>query len=173
MSDSVWPYRRQPTRLLCPWDSPGKNTGVGFHFLLQCMKVKSESEVAQLCLTLSNPMDCSLPGSCIHGIFQARVLEWVATDIQHKKLKVKKILLSYLLIYPTNLFDHLLNIRICFTTQGFKIKQKSKTFKILNFIIFFYLCFRFEGGMDITHHVTFRVTGGGWIWLSIYEVTVY
>ena len=62
----------------CLWDSPGKNTGVGCHFLLQCMKVKSESDVAQLCLTLSNPMDCSLPGSSVHGIFQARVLEWVA-----------------------------------------------------------------------------------------------
>ena len=57
---------------------PGKNSGVGCHFLLQCMKVKSESEVAQSCLTLSDPMDCSLPGSAIHGIFQARVLEWVA-----------------------------------------------------------------------------------------------
>ena len=78
MSDSVQPHRRQPTRLLCPWDSPGKNTGVGCHFLLQCMKVKSESEVAQLCLTLSDPMDCSLPGSSAHGIFQARVLEWGA-----------------------------------------------------------------------------------------------
>ena len=61
-----------------PWDSPGKNTGVGCHFLLQCMKVKSESEVAQLCPTLSDPMDCSLPGSSVHGIFQARVLEWGA-----------------------------------------------------------------------------------------------
>ena len=61
----------------CPWDSPGKNTGVGCRFLLQCMKVKSESEVAQLCLTLCDPMDCSLPSSSIHGIFQARVLEWV------------------------------------------------------------------------------------------------
>ena len=60
MSDSVRPQRRQPTRLLCPWDSPGKNTGVGCHFLLQCMKVKSEREVAQSCSTLSNPMDCSL-----------------------------------------------------------------------------------------------------------------
>ena len=60
------------------WDSPGKNTGVGCHFLLQHMKVKSESEVAQSCLTLSDPMDCSLPGSSIHGIFQARVLEWGA-----------------------------------------------------------------------------------------------
>ena len=60
-----------------PWDSPGKNTGVGCHFLLQCMKVKSESEVAQSCPTVSNPMDCSLPGSSVRGIFQARVLEWV------------------------------------------------------------------------------------------------
>ena len=71
------PQRRQPTSLPRPWDSPGKNTGVGCHFLLQCMKVKSQSEVAQLCLTLSDPMDCSLPGS-VHGIFQARVLEWGA-----------------------------------------------------------------------------------------------
>ena len=71
------PHRRQPARLPHPWDSPGKNTGVGCHFLLPCMKVKSESEVAQSCLTLCNPMDCSPPGSSIHGIFQARVLEWV------------------------------------------------------------------------------------------------
>ena len=71
-------HRRQPTRLLCPWDSPGKNTGVGCHFLLQCMKVERESEVAQSCPTLSDPMDCSLPGSFAHGIFQARVLEWGA-----------------------------------------------------------------------------------------------
>ena len=62
-------HRRQPTRLPRPWDSPGKNTGVGCHFLLQCMKVKSESEVAQSCLTVSDPMDCSLPGSSVHGIF--------------------------------------------------------------------------------------------------------
>ena len=62
-----------------PWDSPGKNTGVGCHFLLQCMKVKSESEVPQSCPTPSDPMDCSLPGSSTHGIFQARVLEWGAT----------------------------------------------------------------------------------------------
>ena len=68
----------RPTRLRRPWDSPGKNTGVGCHFLLQCMKVKSESEVAQLCLTLNDPMDCSPPGSSVHGIFQARVLEWGA-----------------------------------------------------------------------------------------------
>ena len=61
-----------------PWDSPGKKTGVGCHFLFQCMKVKSESEVIQLCPTLSDPMDCSLLGSSVHGIFQARVLEWAA-----------------------------------------------------------------------------------------------
>ena len=69
MSDSVRPHKWQPSRLPHPWDSP---------FLLQCMKVKSETEVAQSCLTLSEPMDCSPPGSSIHGIFQARVLEWVA-----------------------------------------------------------------------------------------------
>ena len=74
----MWPHRRQPTRLPRPWDSPGKNTGVGCHFLLQCMKEKSESVVAQSCPTLRDPMDCSLPGSSTHGIFQARVLEWGA-----------------------------------------------------------------------------------------------
>ena len=78
MSDSVRPHRWQPIRLPHPWDSPGKNTGVGCHFLLQCMKVKSESEVAQVCPTLSDPMDCSLLGSSVHGILQARTLEWVA-----------------------------------------------------------------------------------------------
>ena len=78
VTDSVPPHRRQPNRLLCPWDSPGKNTGVGCHFLLQCMKVKSQSEVAQSCPTLCDPMDCSLPDSSIHGILQARVLEWGA-----------------------------------------------------------------------------------------------
>ena len=78
MSGSVQPHRQQPTRLPRPWDSPGKNTGVGCHFLLQCRKVKSESEVVQSCPTLCNPMDCSPPGSSVHGIFQARVLEWGA-----------------------------------------------------------------------------------------------
>ena len=72
-----------------PWDSPGKNTGVGCHFLLQCMKVKSESEVTQSCPTLSYPMDCSPPGSSIHGLLQARVLEWGAiafSDDQPRQL---------------------------------------------------------------------------------------
>ena len=83
MSDSVGPHRWQPTRLPHPWDSPGKNTGVGCHFLLQCMKVKSEIEVAQSCPTLSNPMDCSPTGSSVHGIFQARVLEWGAIALHY------------------------------------------------------------------------------------------
>ena len=78
MSDSVRPHRWQPIRLLHSWDSPGKNTGVGCHFLLQCMKVESEREVTQSCPTLHDPMDCSQPGSSIHRIFQARVLEWGA-----------------------------------------------------------------------------------------------
>ena len=78
MSNSVQPHRRQPTTLPRPWDSPGKNTGVACHFLLQCMQVKSESEVAQSCPTLCDPMDCSPPSSSVHGIFQARVLEWGA-----------------------------------------------------------------------------------------------
>ena len=92
MSDSACPHRRPPTRLLCPWDSPGKNTGVGCHFLLQCMKVKSESEVAQLCPTLSDLMDCSLPGSSVHGIFQARVLEWGAIAFSRKFSRKMQIL---------------------------------------------------------------------------------
>ena len=88
MSDSVRSHRRQPTRLPCPWGSPGKNTGVDCHFLLQCMKVKSESEITQSCPTLSDPMDYSPPGSSVHGIFQARVLEWgaIAFSMSHLSL---------------------------------------------------------------------------------------
>ena len=94
MSNCVRPHRRQPTRLPHPWDSPGKNTGVGCHFLLQCMKVKSESEVAHSCPTLSDPMDCSLPCSSVHGIFQARELEWVATAFSN----------MYVLVYYIGIF---------------------------------------------------------------------
>ena len=92
MSDSVRPHRQQPTRLHHPWDSPGKNTGVGCHFLLQRMKVKSEREVAQSCPTLSDPMDCSLRGSSVHGTFQARVLEWGA--IAFSRLKTENDLIQ-------------------------------------------------------------------------------
>ena len=101
MSDSVRPHRRQPTGLPRPWDSPGKNTGVDCHFLLQCMKMKIESEVTQSCPTLSDPMDCSLPGSSIHGIFQARVLEWGAIAFSDRAVipgtfgKTKSVFLWY------------------------------------------------------------------------------
>ena len=98
MSDSVRSHRRQPTRLPRPWDSPGKNTGVGCHFLLQCMKVKSEREVA-----LRDPMDCSLPGSSIPGILQARTVEWVAISFSSAwkwKVKVKSLSHVWLLATP-------------------------------------------------------------------------
>ena len=84
--DSVRPHRRPTTRLLRPWDSPGKNTGVGCHFRLLSLQVKSESEVAQSCPTCSDPMDCSPPGSSVHGIFQARVLEWGAIAFSKQQL---------------------------------------------------------------------------------------
>ena len=89
VSDSVRLHRQQPTRFPHPWDSLGKNTGVGCHFLLQCMKVKSESEVAQSCPTPRDPMDCSLPGSSAHGIFQARVLEWGAIVFSDFAYRIK------------------------------------------------------------------------------------
>ena len=91
------PHRRQPTRLSCPWDSPGKNTGVGWHFLLRCMKVKSESEVTHSCPTLSDRMDCSLPGSSIHEIFPARVLEWGAIAFSARSVNTQ---LTFLLCFP-------------------------------------------------------------------------
>ena len=94
VSDSVRPHRRQPTSLPRPWDSPGKNTGVGCHFLLQRMKVKSQSEVAQSCPTLHDPMDCSLPGSSVHGIFQAKVLEWDA-------IAFSELFLILIVIFPS------------------------------------------------------------------------
>ena len=96
MSDSERPQRWQPIRLPCPWDSPGKNTGVGCHFLLQCMKMKVKSlSLAQSCLTFSDTMDCSLPGSSVHGIFQARILEWV-NGIVIKTLKTETKLFFFL-----------------------------------------------------------------------------
>ena len=107
VSDSVQPHRLLPTRLLRPWDSPGKNTGAGCHFLLQCMKVESESEVAQSCLTLNDPMECSLPGSSIHGIFWATELEWGAIafsqySILHIYMEFRKIVTTTL--YGVRLF---------------------------------------------------------------------
>ena len=99
MSDSVQPHRWQPPRLPHPCDSPGKNSGVGCHFLLQCMKVKSKSEVAQSCPTLSDPMDCSLLGSSVHGIFQARVLEWAAIALPTALLRHNQHMKNVVLLY--------------------------------------------------------------------------
>ena len=106
------PQRLQPTRLPSPWDFPGKNTGVGCHFLLQCMKVKSESDIAQSCPTLSDPMDRSLPGSSTYGIFQARVLEWGAVAFSECKARgwqrpvsqLKIVRLEEIASYPAFLF---------------------------------------------------------------------
>ena len=103
----------KPTRLPRPWDSPGKNTGVGCHFLLKCVKVKSESEVAQSCPTLSDPMDCSLPGSFVHGIFQAGVLEWVA--IAFSRRIHLNILKSCLIYWFINTEDLLRKVRYKFS----------------------------------------------------------
>ena len=90
VSNSLRPHRRQPTRLPGPWDSPGKNTGVGCHFLLQCMRVKSEREVAQSYPTLSDRMDCSPPGSSVHGIVQARALEGAPLPSPHQRTATPK-----------------------------------------------------------------------------------
>ena len=116
MSDSVRPHRRQPTRLPHPWDSPGKNTGVGCHFLLQCRKVKSENEVTESCPTLSNPMDCSLPGSSVHGIFQARVLEWGAIAFSSNPLwrKSKKSKQQPIILYTNDKFWGFASIPLSF-----------------------------------------------------------
>ena len=109
------PHRRQPNRLRPPWDFPGKNTGVGCHFLLQCMKVKGQSEVAQSCPTLSDPMDCSPPGSSAHEIFQARVLDSVAIAFSNRRVRV-----PYCLKSETN--QHLLppncaRVHVCMHTH--------------------------------------------------------
>ena len=103
------PHRQQPTRLPHPWDSPGKNTGVGCHFLLQCMKVKSENEVAQSCSTLCDPTDCRLPGSSVHGIFQARVLEWGAIGILKSRVDITlstKVRLVKAMVFPAVMYGY-------------------------------------------------------------------
>ena len=118
MSDSAQPHRWQPTRLPHPWDSPGKNTGVGSHFLLQCMKVKSESEVAQSCLTLCDPMDCSLPGSSFHGIFQARALEWVVIAFSRSLSSIAQSLFVILVVFTSSSLPFLV-LGILFALQRF------------------------------------------------------
>ena len=133
MSDSVRPHRWQPTRLPRPWDSPGKNTGVGCHFLLRCMKVKSESEVAQSFLALSDPMDFSQPGtSSTHGIFQARVLEWSAiafsSDQPRQHIKKQK----YYFANKSHLFKAIVYPVVMYGCESWTI-NKAKHWRIHDF----------------------------------------
>ena len=160
VSNSVWPHRWQPTRLRRPWDSPGKNIGVGCHFLLQCMKVKSESEVIQSCLTLCNPMDCSLPGSSIHGVFQARVLEWGAIAFSRM---TQHLGLNYLKIHsPTRLAAGL---------GGFQTRMANNLLVGLSFLT----SWQPQGGwMDLLHgnsglqvQVSWYADNTGLCWPSI------
>ena len=148
MSDSVRPNRQQPTRFHCPWDSPGKNTGVGCHFLLQFMKVKSESEVAQSCLTLSDPMDCSLPGSSVHGIFQARVLAQGAIAFSALSLniwQIKAVQLYFLLLTTRGI------LRCIVPTSPQNCFQFSKKITLLRYrIVLCYYYFHFLEKEDST-----------------------
>ena len=123
MSDSVRPL------------SPGKNTGVGCHFLLQCMKVKSEREVTQSCPTLSDPMDYSLPGSSVHGIFQARLLEWGAIAFSGSCIQFSLNMLVQFIVL--NAHDNLL-IRIDIYTliQSFRMLTFLQNIFILNIYLY-------------------------------------
>ena len=126
----MWPHRRQPTRLPRPWDSPGKNTGVGCHFLLQCMKVKSESEVAQSCPTPSNPMECSLPGSSIREIFQARVLEWGAIAFSILPLYLPSIV-QIPIVGKSYLITNIRNsAQICFLNADKTVEMSNNSAKL-------------------------------------------
>ena len=139
VSDFVRSHRRKPTRLPRPRDSPGKNTGVGCHFPLQCMKEKSESKVAQSCLTLSDPMDCSLPGSSVHGIFQARLLEWGAiafskTTLENLLIIFKNIILDFMVlskVFTSYFSSKDLNDHFLWSHQHFMdITQSISTVKV-------------------------------------------
>ena len=137
MSDSVQPHRQQPTRLLCLWDSPGKNTGADCHLLLQCMKVKSESEVVQSCLTLSDPIVCSLPGSSIHGIFQARVLEWGETNWQ----QMHRFISEFSLLFHWSICLPLCQCHAVLITVVFVVRFETE----LSNIVLFEDCYGYSG----------------------------
>jgi len=135
----VRPHRWQPIRLPHPWDSPGKNTGVGCHFLLQCMKVKGESEVTQSCPTLSDPMDCSLPGFSIHGILQARVLEWGAIAFSDSILYIPLFIVSqkshlHTLVSISSMLRSCSNLAARFRHPSWKI-ERAFFFFFLVFIL--------------------------------------
>ena len=154
MSDSVWSHRRQPTRLPHPWDSPGKSTGVGCHFLLQCMKVKSESEVAQSCPTLSDPLDCSLPGSSIHGIFQARVLEWGAVYCRYKPYFIHPSAGGYLGYFHFGAGIMLLWTFMYKSLCGYRFSFLLGVYLRLEFLGLWQLCLTFGGSARLISKVT-------------------
>ena len=158
MSDSVRPHRRQPTRLPCPWDYPGKNTGVACRFLLQCMKVKSESEVAQLCPTPSDPMDCSLPGSSIHGIFQARVLEWGANAFSIfgcKEYNQSDFGIDYLVMSMFRIFSCCW--KVFAMTSVFSWQNSVITFALLHLVLQSQICLSLQVSLDflLLHRTSF------------------
>ena len=151
MSNSMPPYRQQPARLPHPWDSPGKNTGVGCHFLLQCMKVKSESEVAQSCLILRDPMDCSPQGSSVHGIFQARVLKWAAIAFSDSCL-FKIVILYHTLVF---LFSEYFGIFILFfivATPDYILANSVQGFSFLRNLTSIYFLFFFFDNRHLTRY---------------------
>ena len=166
MSDSSRPHGLQPTRLLHPWDFPGKSTGVGCHCLLQCMQVKSESEVTQSCLTLSDPMDCSLPGSSIHGICQARVLEWMPSSSPFNSTNKRPQPMLFADYRPTltsgkdqrkikgrfnpkSDFLHFLQLRIDNSTQGSLNTTALNSYISMKSALSDCTCVRFTFGSDI------------------------
>ena len=159
----MWPHRRQPARPRRPGDSPGKNTGVGCHFLLQCIKVKSESEVAQSCPTLSDPMDCRLPGSSIHGIFQARGLEWGAIAFSLTNTTLNKSRLCIDIVQPRSRL-HLVKMFQCEDDHTFKRNAVNDTSYVslenqLNFLALDFLIFTTEIMMLVLSLL-------GWRWRS-------
>ena len=163
MSDSVGPHRRQPTRLPDPWDSPGKNTGVGCHFLLQCMKVKSESEVAHSCPTLSDAMDCSLPSSSVHGILQARVLEWVAIAFSKCWFNtwIYCKMITIIGLANTCIMSHNYSFFFFFLVRIYKIYSLSN-FQVYNTVLLItttVLCIRSSLILDPLYKIYFVVSG--------------
>ena len=161
MSNSVWPHRWQPTRLPRPWDSPGKNTGVGCHFLLQCMKVKSETEVALSCPTLGDPMDCSLPGSSVHGIFQATVLEWGAIAFSvSPPIHAHKYLSTYLCLLSSS-SSAVYNLQ-CTDLSSLWFIFSPRTSLYLLLFIFYVAELSLRRGMQdphcVMHHLSFGST---------------
>ena len=162
VSNSEQPHRRQPNRLLCPWDSPGKNTGVGCHFLLQCMKVKSESEVAQSCLTLSDPMDCSPPGSSVHGILQARALEWGAIALSWYLIVV--LICISLIICGVNLFMCPLAIWLSSSRQWKTVYAASVHFLIRLFVFLLLTCMNSLYTLDINLYQMYHLQISSPVW---------